>query len=144
MAAPNPDTLESLPSPPFVHLRGIPNFRDLGGHKIDDGDQFSVRRKYLFRCGEPTKATSETVEKIRALGVKHIFDLRSYPEIQRHQVSGAASGVIDWPGVERIFCPVFPDDSYDPVSLAKRYADYQDESREVWGLEPVSTQIISC
>ncbi|EPE05323.1 tyrosine phosphatase [Ophiostoma piceae UAMH 11346] len=128
--APNPETPTTLPSPPFVHLKGIPNFRDLGGSPIGDDGSVAVRRKYLFRCAEPTQASSEAVEKIRSLGITHIFDLRSLPEIERMQVSSTGSRVTEWPGVERVFTPVFRDVGYDPVSLAKRHADYQDERPE--------------
>lgn len=128
--APNPETPTTLPSPPFVHLKGIPNFRDLGGSPIAGDGSVSVRRNYLFRCAEPTQASPEAIEKIRSLGITHIFDLRSLPEIEKHQVSNTGSRVVDWPGVERVFTPVFRDVGYDPVSLAKRHADYQDEVRE--------------
>ncbi|OAA65862.1 protein tyrosine/serine phosphatase [Niveomyces insectorum RCEF 264] len=73
-------------------------------------------------------ATDEAVEKIRSLGVTHIYDLRSNTEIQKMQVSDSKASVINWPGVERVSSPVFPEESYDPVSLAKRHAEYQDDS----------------
>ncbi|CAK7201015.1 hypothetical protein SEUCBS139899_003716 [Sporothrix eucalyptigena] len=123
----NPETSTSLPSPPFVHLKGIPNFRDLGGYKVADSD-LVVRRGYIFRCGEPTSATPEAVDIIRRLGITYIYDLRSLPEIQKLQVASTGPKTVDWPGVTRVFTPVFREDSYDPVSLAKRHADYQDES----------------
>lgn len=123
----NPETSTSLPSPPFVHLKGIPNFRDLGGYAVSSGDG-KVRRGYIYRCGEPTSATPEAVDTIRGLGVAHIYDLRSLPEIQKMQVAGTGPKTVDWPGVTRVFTPVFREESYDPVSLAKRHADYQDES----------------
>jgi len=134
MASPsawNPETPASLPTPPFVTLSGIPNFRDLGGWPIASWPHHSVRRNYVFRCGEPTKATDEAVEKIKSLGVKHIFDLRSNPEIRQHQLSGRSAGVTNWPGVERVYVPVFPEDSYDPLSIATRHADYQKGTTEV-------------
>ncbi|CAK7234353.1 hypothetical protein SCUCBS95973_008906 [Sporothrix curviconia] len=125
----NPETSTSLPSPPFVHLKGIPNFRDLGGYKVA-GSDLIVRRGYAFRCGEPTSATPEAIETIRGLGINHIFDLRSLPEIQKMQVAGTGPKTVDWPGVTRVFTPVFREESYDPVSLAKRHADYQSEGSE--------------
>lgn len=50
--------------------------------------------------------------------------MRSDPEIKRYQVSGSAGKVTEWPGVERVYCPVFPEESYDPVSLAVRHKEY--------------------
>ncbi|KJR89058.1 uncharacterized protein SPSK_06536 [Sporothrix schenckii 1099-18] len=125
----NPETSTSLPSPPFIHLKGIPNFRDLGGYVVSSkSGTGTVRRGYIFRCGEPTSATPEAVDTVRGLGVTHIYDLRSLPEIQKLQVAGTGPKTVDWPGVTRVFTPVFRAESYDPVSLAKRYADYQDEN----------------
>ncbi|KAF2102836.1 hypothetical protein NA57DRAFT_32723 [Rhizodiscina lignyota] len=123
-------TSSTLPSPPFVHVQGIPNFRDLGGWPISGEPNKSVRRNFIFRCGEPTRATDEDVEKIKSLGVTNVFDLRSKPEIEKHQVSGAAGIVTSWPGIERIYSPVFPEESYDPVSLVSRHADYQTSNSE--------------
>lgn len=40
----------SLPSPPFVHVEGIANFRDIG-------DDVHVRRGLVFRSADPSKAT---------------------------------------------------------------------------------------
>ena len=83
-----------------------------------------MRRNYIFRCGEPTKASPEAISKIQSLGVTHIYDLRSKPEIQKLQISGSGTGVTNWTGVERVHVPVFPDDAYDPVNMAVRHADY--------------------
>ena len=126
-----PGTTSDLPSPPFVHLQGIPNFRDLGGWPIAGEPNKSVRRNLIFRCGEPTRATEEDIEKIKSLGVTHVFDFRSIPEIEKLQVSGAHGVVTAWPGVERVYCPVFPEESFDPVSLAALYADYNSSDPQV-------------
>lgn len=118
-----------LPSPPFLNIGGIYNFRDLGGYPISPTK--SIRRGYIFRCAEPTNATEEGINKLQSLDVTHIYDLRSNPEIAKHQVSGSAGKVTAWPGVERVYCPVFPEDSYDPASLAVRYADFSNPNPEV-------------
>src|SRR6266480_7255976 len=123
-SVPHPETSSSLPSPPFVPLNGIPNFRDIGGYPISSSPHLSVRRNYIFRCGEPTKASPEAIAKIQSLGVTHIYDLRSKAEIQKLQLLGTGTVVTDWPGVERVYVPVFPEDAYDPVSMAVRHADY--------------------
>jgi hypothetical protein len=130
-SVPNPTTPSSLPSPPFVSMGGIANFRDLGGYPIEGNPNQSVRRNYIFRCAEPTKATEEDIQKIKAQGITHIYDLRSNPEINKLQISGAAGTVTNWPGVERVYSPVFPEESYDPVSLALRHADYHEGNVEV-------------
>jgi hypothetical protein len=112
-------------------MNGIANFRDLGGYPIASNPNKSVRRNYIYRCAEPTKATEEDIAKIKSHGVTHIYDLRSNPEINKLQISGAAGVVTNWPGVERVYCPVFPEESYDPVSLAVRHADYHQGDAEV-------------
>jgi len=120
-SAPHPEISSTLPSPPFVPLKGIPNFRDLGGYPISSSPYLSVRRNYIFRCAEPTKASPEAISRIQSLGVTHIYDLRSKPEIQKFQ---SGTGVTDWPGVERVYVPVFQDDTFDPISMAVKHADY--------------------
>lgn len=71
--------------------------------------------------------------------------MRARPEIKKFQVAmvnaktnGAEEktgvsgdfvgedGAVNWPGVERIYCPVHPESSYDPASLALRHGDYMD------------------
>lgn len=124
-------TSAELVSPPFVTLEGIPNFRDLGGWRIANQPVQSFRRSLIFRCGEPTKATDDDIAKIRSLGVTHAFDLRSNPEIHKRQVSSSEGTVTEWPGIERIHSPVFPDESYDPASLPARIANYTTDDSEV-------------
>lgn len=142
--APHPETPAHLPTPPFVTLSGIPNFRDLGGWPIASCPNHSVRRNYIFRCGEPTRASEEAVEKIKSLGITHIYDLRSEPEIRNYQIASANAGITEWPGIERIYCPVFPEDSYDPVSIAARHADYQKGTKEVSQMELYSNLELTC
>ncbi|KIW06408.1 uncharacterized protein PV09_02861 [Verruconis gallopava] len=134
LAAPQPETPASLPSPPFVTMKGIPNFREVGGYPISNEPGKSLRRGLLFRCAEPTKATPEDLEVIRSLGINRIYDLRSMPEIRKHQVANVANGIAgapyEWEGIERVYAPVFPDESWDPVSMAVRHKEYQKEGPE--------------
>jgi hypothetical protein len=134
-AAPNPETPASLPSPPFIAMKAIPNFRELGGFPIQGEPNKSFRRGFLFRCAEPTRATSEDISKVKSLGITRIYDLRSMPEIRKHQVSTIGSGTpgapYAWEGVERIYAPVFPEESWDPVSMAVRHKEYQKEDASV-------------
>jgi hypothetical protein len=116
-------------------MKGIPNFRQVGGYPIGGHPNKSFRRGLLFRCAEPTKATSEDLKTIRSLGVTRIYDLRSKPEITKYQVSSVGSGTAgapySWEGVKRIYAPVFPEESWDPVSMAVRHKEYQREDAEV-------------
>jgi hypothetical protein len=46
-----------LPSPPFIEVPGIHNFRDIGdGHLVKTG--------LVFRSADPTKATEAGLEKM--------------------------------------------------------------------------------
>jgi protein-tyrosine phosphatase len=56
----------------------IANFRDVGGHPTRDGG--SVRSGVLFRCGHLAHATDGDIEKLEALGVRTVIDLRATVE----------------------------------------------------------------
>lgn len=116
-------------------MKGIPNFRAVGGLPIANEPNKSFRSGFLFRCAEPTKATPEDLEKIRSLGINRIYDLRSIPEIKKHQIANIGNETsgepYSWEGVERVYAPVFPEESWDPVSMAIRHKEYQREDAEV-------------
>ena len=60
-----------LPTPPFIHIQGVPNFRDIGGYSCPPPPsvrsrmpsdslstaKYMVRRNLLFRCAHPTQLT---------------------------------------------------------------------------------------
>lgn len=112
-----------LPSPPFVDVAGIPNFRDIGGYPLSNRSNSSVRRDIIYRCAEPSKITPEGVSTLQKLGITHIYDLRSNVEIQRAQAAGRG-GVVELAGCSRVFVPVFTDQDYSPEQLAIRYKEY--------------------
>ncbi len=82
-----------LPVPPFIHVQGVPNFRDLGGYPCPPppsvrtsggtGKSYMVRKNLLFRCAHPTQLTSHGAATLRNLGITNIYDLRSAPEIDK-------------------------------------------------------------
>lgn len=143
---------ENLPSPPFLHVEGVPNFRDLGGYRCkppssdsasstDDGSQkstYTIRRGLLFRCAHPTHLTPKGAEYLtKTLNVHNMYDLRSAPEINRLAATVANSpkdvypladpntGCIDhYPGLTRHFVPVYKTEDYGPVALATKLAWY--------------------
>jgi hypothetical protein len=117
-----------LPSPPFVCVSGIHNFRDLGGYAVSPA--FSVRRHVIYRCGEPSKVTQDGIETLKSLGVTHMYDLRSKIEIDRNK-DATWGGIKEWDGCERVFAPVFIDQDYNPENLALRFKDYACEGTEV-------------
>lgn len=68
---------------------------------------------------------------MKTLHISSVYDLRSKPEIEKLQVSGPEAVIKEWPGIKRVYNPVFPEESWDPVSLAARHADYQAGDAEV-------------
>lgn len=90
-----------LPSPPFITVAGIPNFRDLGGYPVAASADHSVRREVIYRCGEPSQVTEHGITTMNNLGVTHIYDLRSIPEIERNK-SGGRGGIVEWDGTMSI------------------------------------------
>ena len=109
-----------LPSPPFIEVNGIHNFRDIGGYPAASK---SIKTGVLYRCAEPTQITEDGIATIRRLGITHFYDLRSNTEIQRHIAAGRG-GIKEWEDCERVFVPVFQDMDYSPEALAVRFKDY--------------------
>lgn len=112
-----------LPSPPFIEVAGIPNFRDLGGYPVSSHPNHSVRKEAIYRCAEPSNVTKDGIATMQKLGITHIYDLRSNSEIERAQAAGRG-GVVEWDGCTRVFVPIFRDADYSPEKLAIRYVDY--------------------
>ncbi|KAI5916979.1 tyrosine phosphatase [Camillea tinctor] len=153
MAAATP-TL-TLPSPPFVPIPGLPNFRDAGGYPVQaaPGAQAQmIRRGILYRSSEPSGVSDDGVAALQRLGIREVFDLRSETEITRglgaHQKDGkkadgeeegegkkedqglATKGwkIKEWDGARRVYVPVFLDLDYSPEALALRYRNYTTHS----------------
>jgi protein tyrosine/serine phosphatase len=115
-----------LPVPPFIHVQGVPNFRDLGGYLCPPpahisssqtevggtsettggggaggggGKKYMVRKNLLFRCAHPTQLTQHGATTLRDLGITNIYDLRSAPEIDKLAHSPPSSPSTDsFPG----------------------------------------------
>lgn len=148
----------NLPIPPFIHVQGVPNFRDLGGYRClppssssttssGAGNEkiYTLRRGVLFRCAHPTHLTPKGASKlVSELGIKKMYDLRSGPEISRLATTVANSpadlypladpntGTIEShaaPGLERIFTPVYQNEDYGPVALARKLQWYTDHHK---------------
>ncbi|KAI0153848.1 tyrosine phosphatase [Pestalotiopsis sp. NC0098] len=132
MAAPAISTSADpgLPSPPFIFVEGIPNFRDIGGYPIADQPGKVVREGIVFRSSEPSKVTEAGVAKLQALRVTDVYDLRSRQEIDRDARNGHGRQPKEWPGATRIFAPVFLDDDYSPEAIAVRFKNYADKTSE--------------
>lgn len=77
-------------------LAGLPNARDLGGHRTCAGAV--LRRGALFRAEAPTRATDADLTALRRLGIVRVIDLRGASEIE-------AFGIVTW-GAPRVHLPV--------------------------------------
>ena len=62
----------------FLATTGIHNFRDFGGYGVRGGG--TVKRGLLFRSGQHIEASDEDLEKVDALGIRTVIDLRGESE----------------------------------------------------------------
>ena len=134
--------MSDLPSPPFVSVPGIANFRDAGGCETKSGKK--VRTGLLYRSADPSKATEEGLNKMgkelgkvclhcshsyresvcsQSLGLKVIYDLRSAPEIRRDgpewaNVEVDKDDVFQPYGIYRDWVPVFAEQDYGPEQVS--------------------------
>ncbi|THY74838.1 hypothetical protein D6C86_04418 [Aureobasidium pullulans] len=136
------DKAPELP-PPFVNVTGIANFRDIGGYSTTD--KHSIRRGLVFRAADPSKVQPEGLAKLKELGVKKVFDLRSIPEIHKQgpewqgvevekevfttKPEGSDEAVPEG-DIERIWCPVFQNTDYGPEQVAIRFQNYAKKGSE--------------
>ena len=128
--------MANLPSPPFIPVEGIHNFRDIGGTPIYF--TVNVAPTVLFRSADPSRATEAGLLKLKELGITHVFDLRSRVEIERDAWDSGRSAdpeaepeVFKRIGIKRYWTPVFAEDDYAPEKIALRYRQYAREGTEV-------------
>ncbi|ETS84798.1 hypothetical protein PFICI_02823 [Pestalotiopsis fici W106-1] len=119
-----------IPSPPFISVEGIANFRDIGGYPIAAQPGKVVRQGIVFRSSEPSKVTDAGIAKLQALRITDVYDLRSRQEIDRDARNGHGRQPKEWDGATRIFAPVFLDDDYSPEAIALRFKNYADKTSE--------------
>ncbi|OAP61090.1 hypothetical protein AYL99_03291 [Fonsecaea erecta] len=143
----------NLPMPPFLHVQGVPNFRELGGYRCQPPSSASasappppnktyvLSRRILYRCAHPTHLTAlGAAYMTNFLRVHDMYDLRSAPEISRlagtvaasdksvYPLASPVSGCLDEvPGIRRHFVPVYQTEDYGPVALARKLQWYTAE-----------------
>lgn len=118
------DGVRDWPHPSFINIDGVKNLRDIGGYSVSYG--VSVRRKLVYRSGYLDDMTEEGQLQIQDLGIKKIFDLRSFLEIGRskRETGQYERWLASSDGPERIVVPVFHDEDFGPEALAVRFHDY--------------------
>lgn len=104
LPAPHPRTL----SPPFVRIANIHNFRALSAYPLTPSS--CLRSSLIFRSAEPSPITAAGTTALHSLGIRTIYDLRSAAELVKN---AALTPVVDIPGTERVFVPVFSSDDDD-------------------------------
>lgn len=78
-------TQSPLPSPPFIIIQGVHNFRDISSSATS-----GVRSGLIYRSGALSHLTPEGHARLRDLGIKKVFDLRSSVEVERTGIHGDA------------------------------------------------------
>ncbi len=76
----------------MLELRGIVNFRDVGGHETRRGGR--VRTGRVFRSGHLAGATPEDLEALTRLGIRTVIDLRTGSDMEGdggHRLPAGAS-----------------------------------------------------
>ncbi|KAG5654585.1 hypothetical protein H0H81_011560 [Sphagnurus paluster] len=116
-----------LSHPPFVTIDGVINVRDLGSYPSETSPGSVTRPRFLFRSAELSSITVEGQEKLRALGITKVFDLRSDTEIHKYNTPQPE---ID--GIEIVRAPVFQTEDYSPEMMAKRYQLYASGKTEAF------------
>ncbi|TVY40145.1 hypothetical protein LCER1_G008765, partial [Lachnellula cervina] len=115
---------EKALQPPFIHIDGLTNFRDIGGWPISfpssnpSSAPTRVRTGILYRSPDLATLTPIGTADLKSLHITTIFDLRSIPQISR------AGGIKEIEGIRRIWCPVFGEEEYTPEKSGMRYMQY--------------------
>src|SRR5579859_5174019 len=101
----------------ILRFEAIHNVRDLGGIPTRAGRR--TRPGVAVRAATLLEATAADRERLRALGVGLIFDLRAVPELARE-------GFVDLSehGILREHAPIFRDTDISPEALIARRKHY--------------------
>ncbi|EUC48345.1 hypothetical protein COCMIDRAFT_87541 [Bipolaris oryzae ATCC 44560] len=131
---------QPLPNPPFYIIPNINNLRD-ASISLTTTSGSRIRPGVLFRSAEVSKLDLAGWTAVHSLGISHVFDLRSKPEVDKGWagiVGKDASGdddvrpgwlqAMEQAGVAREWVPVFEESDYSPERLAERYSKYMDEA----------------
>jgi protein-tyrosine phosphatase len=98
--------------PSRIEITGSRNLRDLGGYRTIDGRE--VKKGVLYRSDHLDKITKKDLEKVAALGVKTVYDLRGEEERERDP-----ERLPEIVSVEVVSLPVFYQ-GLDPYITARR------------------------
>ncbi|KAG6335887.1 hypothetical protein ID866_3196 [Astraeus odoratus] len=117
---------EVLSNPPFISIPGVSNVRDLGSYPIATSNVIT-KPGYAYRAAEVSNITEEGAEKMTALRITTIFDLRSDPEMKKY-----STPIPTIEGVEIIRAQVFKNEDYSPESISKKFELYASATTEAF------------
>lgn len=80
-------------------LKGVCNFRDLGGYVTGDGRRVKWNR--FYRSGALGSLTPDDLSYVKSLGLKKILDYRGEPEVQKDPD-------VEIEGIEYVNCSAMP------------------------------------
>lgn len=95
-----------------IPFEAIHNFRDIGGYAGEGG---AIRPGLVYRSATVHGATPADRERLRELGLRHIIDLRSDPE-----VAGDGVASFDDIGAAWAHIPIYRDIDASPEAMAAR------------------------
>lgn len=138
------DAMRDWQHPSFINIEGVKNLRDIGGYPTSCG--VSVRRKLVYRSGYLDDLNEEGRSQIEKLGIKKIFDLRSFLEVGRSKrENGQYERWLALPdGPERIVVPIFRDEDFAPEALAVRFNDYASKGTEARSSRRKKSRRLTC
>lgn len=119
-----------LPSPPFLPVDGLPNFRDCGGYPIVGRPGWMLRKGVIYRSANPSTITEEGISQLRALGIVKVFDLRSSKEIEESTRQGWGR-IRVWDPAQRVSVPIFKDSDVTSAHRARRDKNLRKEGHDV-------------
>lgn len=129
-----------MPEPPFYSIANINNLRDAALYPLTTSFGAKIRPGVLFRSAEVSKLDLSGWQAVHAIGVAHVFDLRSKPEVDKGWAGIVGKGAngddvrpgwieaLEQAGVQRTWTPVFAEADYSPERLAERYVKYMNET----------------
>ena len=100
-----------------IAFEAIDNFRDLGGYPSRYGGETVAGA--VYRAATLHRASAADRQRLARLGVRHVIDLRSFPELARDGHLDPATF-----GASRLHAPVFPDEDASPAGIVERYRLY--------------------
>lgn len=109
--------MSTLPTPPFISVSDVANFRAL----LLPASHDAKANAKLYRSASPAHITPAGIKTLHELGISTIFDLSSSPEIEKRKAAGDTLRI---EGIKRIHAPVFTDQNYSPESIALRFKNY--------------------